>query len=68
MSVEHSQLYSGGLLLGTANNAVVSMSANNSEISVVGDYTVAKGDGSEATLTNKNSDINHGNGILGAGS
>ncbi|EHR7934271.1 autotransporter outer membrane beta-barrel domain-containing protein [Escherichia coli] len=68
MSVEHSQLYSGGLLLGTANNAVVSMSANNSEISVVGDYTVAKGDGSEATLIYKNSDINLGNGILGAGS
>ncbi|EKE4311134.1 autotransporter outer membrane beta-barrel domain-containing protein, partial [Escherichia coli] len=62
MSVEHSQLYSGGLLLGTANNAVVSMSANNSEISVVGDYTVAKGDGSEATLIYKNSDINLGNG------
>ncbi|MCI3086942.1 autotransporter outer membrane beta-barrel domain-containing protein (plasmid) [Escherichia coli] len=68
MSVEHSQLYSGGLLLGTANNAVVSMRANNSEISVVGDYTVAKGDGSEATLIYKNSDINLGNGILGAGS
>ena len=68
MSVEHSQLYSGGLLLGTANNAVVSMSANNSEISVVGDYTVAKGDGSEATLIYKNSDINLGNSILGAGS
>ncbi|MCT7423102.1 autotransporter outer membrane beta-barrel domain-containing protein [Escherichia coli] len=68
MSVEHSQLYSGGLLLGTANNSVVSMSANNSEISVVGDYTVAKGDGSEATLIYKNSDINLGNGILGAGS
>ncbi|WP_244582212.1 autotransporter outer membrane beta-barrel domain-containing protein [Escherichia coli] len=68
MSVEHSQLYSGGLLLGTANNAVVSMSANNSEISVVGGYTVAKGDGSEATLIYKNSDINLGNGILGAGS
>ncbi|EST80378.1 hypothetical protein ECC1470_19086, partial [Escherichia coli ECC-1470] len=46
----------------------VSMSANNSEISVVGDYTVAKGDGSEATLIYKNSDINLGNGILGAGS
>ncbi|MDW9205268.1 hypothetical protein SE956_24695 [Escherichia coli] len=44
------------------------MSANNSEISVVGDYTVAKGDGSEATLIYKNSDINLGNGILGAGS
>lgn len=68
MSVEHSQLYSGSLLLGTANNAVVSMDANDAEISVVGDYIVAKGDGSEATLIYKNSDINLGNGILGAGS
>ncbi|EHV0086442.1 autotransporter outer membrane beta-barrel domain-containing protein, partial [Escherichia coli] len=68
MSVEHSQLYSGSLLLGTANNAVVSMDANDAGISVVGDYIVAKGDGSEATLIYKNSDINLGNGILGAGS
>ncbi|EJA7518663.1 autotransporter outer membrane beta-barrel domain-containing protein [Escherichia coli] len=68
MSVEHSQLYSGRLLLGTANNAVVSMDANDAGISVVGDYIVAKGDGSEATLIYKNSDINLGNGILGAGS
>ncbi|MBB2457721.1 autotransporter outer membrane beta-barrel domain-containing protein [Escherichia coli] len=68
MSVEHSQLYSGSLLLGTANNAVVSMDANDAGISVVGDYIVAKGDGSEATLVYKNSDINLGNGILGAGS
>ncbi|HFI1681413.1 TPA: autotransporter outer membrane beta-barrel domain-containing protein, partial [Escherichia coli] len=68
MSVEHSQLYSGSLLLGTANNAVVSMDANDAGISVVGDYIVAKGDGSEATLIYKKSDINLGNGILGAGS
>ncbi|HDI7942691.1 TPA: autotransporter outer membrane beta-barrel domain-containing protein [Escherichia coli] len=68
MSVEHSQLYSGSLLLGTANNAVVSMDANDAGISVVGDYIVAKGDGSEATLIYKNSDINLGNGVLGAGS
>ncbi|MDI1106826.1 autotransporter outer membrane beta-barrel domain-containing protein [Escherichia coli] len=68
MSVEHSQIYSGSLLLGTANNAVVSMDANDAGISVVGDYIVAKGDGSEATLIYKNSDINLGNGILGAGS
>ena len=68
MSVEHSQLYSGSLLLGTANNAVVSMSADNSEISVVGDYTVAKGDGSGAKLIYRNSDISLGDGILGAGS
>ncbi|EFC9807516.1 autotransporter outer membrane beta-barrel domain-containing protein [Escherichia coli] len=68
MSVEHSQLYSGSLLLGTANNAVVSMDANDAGISVVGDYIVAKGDGSEATLIYKSSDINLGNGILGAGS